>query len=126
MASLQPVINEMPRAPQNAHRRVGFCGVSGMYRGVTVGTNALAGGNGVGITLAGGRGLGTTFAGLVSLTLGVLRRTDMLFLRGKSDTVLLSSNTVNNDWHEAVVDTAQFATLPVKCARTVNVKTYLV
>ena len=49
-----------------------------------------------------------------------------LVLSNKSSTVLFCANAVNNDWHEAVINTAKFATLSVEGTGTVNVKTYLV
>lgn len=49
-----------------------------------------------------------------------------LVLSNKSGTVLLCANAVNNDWHEAVINSAKFATLSVEGTGTINVKTYLV
>ena len=49
-----------------------------------------------------------------------------LVLSNKSGAVLFCANAVNNDWHEAVINTAKFATLAVEGTGTVDVKAYLV
>lgn len=49
-----------------------------------------------------------------------------LVLSNKSGAILLCTNAVNNDWHEAVINTAKFATLAVEGTGTVDVKAYLV
>lgn len=40
--------------------------------------------------------------------------------------VLLSSYTIDNDWHEAVVDTAKLATLSVEGSGAIDIKAYLI
>ena len=43
-----------------------------------------------------------------------------------SATILLKSDGVNNDWHEAVVDSAKLTTLAVESSGTIKTKTNLV
>jgi hypothetical protein len=54
------------------------------------------------------------------------QKVSYLVLSNKSGTVLLCANAVNNDWHEAVINSAEFATLAVEGTGTVNVEAYLV
>lgn len=49
-----------------------------------------------------------------------------LVLSNKSGTVLFCANAVNNDWHEAVINSAKFAALSIESTGAVNVKAYLV
>ena len=49
-----------------------------------------------------------------------------LILCSKSRAILFCANAVNNDWHEAVVNTAKLATLAVECTGAIDVEAYLV